>query len=300
MPANGRKLDSWNSIKHYIWFGKRKEMFGTKTNTFSLVVSHKLMNKINHNRFSSILYEEYKNDIRLFIDEVKHLNLTNLPQPFLPIHGDCYGEVQPKIMFYGWETRGCRDLKEWIKNAEIEPEEIIYYNEDFYKHAFLKKWRNNFGNDFWGFNLKFLAKIHEIENWKDLYKDSAKYREINSSFVWANSDSIERFNVTAKKMNCEYSDWLTVKNASKRFDNFERLIRIYLPDIVIIEHWDIEEYSIHNNITYQEEKVIIENCLWYYEIENPKTKLFWIPHPRGHSARNIDSKKLINNIISLI
>ena len=38
MPANGRKLDSWNSIIHYIWFSKRKEMFGTKTNTCSLAV----------------------------------------------------------------------------------------------------------------------------------------------------------------------------------------------------------------------------------------------------------------------
>lgn len=101
-------------------------------------------------------------------------------------------------------------------------------------------------------------------------------------------------------MNCAYSDWLTVKTASKRFDNFERLLRIYSPDIVIIEHWEIDEVSIHKNIKYKDEKVIIENCLWYYEIENPKTKLFWIPHPRGHYARNIDSEELIKSMISLL
>ena len=39
MPANGRELGIWNSNKHYIWFSKRKEMFGTKTNTCSLAAN---------------------------------------------------------------------------------------------------------------------------------------------------------------------------------------------------------------------------------------------------------------------
>ena len=51
MPANGRKLGSWNSIKHYIWFSKRKEMFGTKANTCSLAAIYSL----NMNRFLLIL-----------------------------------------------------------------------------------------------------------------------------------------------------------------------------------------------------------------------------------------------------
>ena len=58
MPANGRKLGSWNSIKHYIWFSKRKEMFGTKTNTCSLAAIHeKLSNENTCLYFVNYYYE---------------------------------------------------------------------------------------------------------------------------------------------------------------------------------------------------------------------------------------------------
>lgn len=250
----------------------------------------------NEMYYSNKLVSTYTPKIREFIKEIQNVKLENLPEPFLPIHGKTYGKGMPKIIFCGWETRNYRNLKQWVADANNDIENVIYWNEEFLEQEFLK-WRTNFGTDFWSFNLKILAALNNIEDWRELYREEAIHNEILSSFVWANIDSIERFQVTAEKLGCNYEDWVKVKNASKRFDNFESLIEIYEPDIIFIEHWDADEAMLHVNIKYEKEEILNEN-LWYYQTLNKKTEIFWLPHPRGHNSKKIDTEQLINIIIN--
>ena len=256
------------------------------------------MNPINRNKYSKRLIEGFKKDINDFVDEIKDVDATNLPEPFLPIHGADYGLVAPKIMFMGWETRNYRNLLTWANSAKEDIEDVIFWQEEFLNHEFLK-WRTNFGSDFWSFNLKILAKLHNIEDWRDLYRNPQKYERILSSFVWANTDSVERYEVTAKGLGCKLEEYNKVKNASRRFDNMERLLDIFEPEIVIIEHWELDEPWIHRNIKYSAEEVLDEN-LWYYEVEKTRCKIFWMPHPRGHNSKGVDTELILDKIYSKI
>lgn len=257
------------------------------------------MNQINQSLFTKRLIAEMQKDIENFVKDIEDIDTTNLPEPFLPIHGNEYGLLSPKIMFCGWETRGSKNLTNWVNEYKSDIDNVIFWREDFLNHEFLK-WRTNFGSDFWSFNLKLLAKFHHINNWKDLYNNPEVYRSILSSFVWANTDSIERFSVTAEMLGCNYEEWKVVKNASIRFDNFERLIKIYEPDILIIEHWDLDESWIHQNIRYSVEDDTLDEFLWYYEIADSNCKIFWLPHPRGHNKREIDANSIIEKIYNKI
>lgn len=62
---------------------------------------------------------------------------------------------------------------------------------------------------------------------------------------------------------------------------------------------EFEEPRIHDGIIYSHEETISDH-LWYYKIKDTDTKLFWIPHPRGHRKLHIDSNELIENIYELI
>src|SRR5690606_25352797 len=102
----------------------------------------------------------------------------------------------------------------------------------------------------------------------------------------ANADSIERFDVTAKKMGCDYNSWQKVKTVSLRFDNFKRLLDTFEPEIVLLEHWELSEEWFHKDMKYSVDKYIDE-FLEYYEVENTNCKVFWFPHPRGHRGMGI-------------
>ncbi len=257
-----------------------------------------VMNSIHKNKYSARLLAGFKKDIYDFVDEIKDVDVTNLPEPFLPIHGTEYGLLYPKIIFCGWETRNYRNLLSWVNSANEDIEDVIFWQEEFINHDFLK-WRTNFGEDFWSCNLKILAKFHNIDDWRDLYKNPKMYEKILSSFVWANTDSIERYEVTAKGLGCKQSEYDKVKKASRRFDNLERLLDIFEPEIIIIEHWELDELWIHKNIKYKAEEVLDEN-LWYYEVEKTGCKIFWMPHPRGHNSKGINTKLLIDKIYNKI
>ena len=256
------------------------------------------VNKINSNNYTPRLFEAFKDDIYTFIDDIRSVKLDNLPEPFLPIHGANYGEIYPKIIFCGWETRNYHNLSAWVDDANKNLDHVIFWQEEFLNHEFVH-WRSNFGADFWSFNLKFLAKAHNINDWRDFYRTPDKYIDILSSFVWANTDSIERFSVTAKKFGGDYTSWEKVKKASLRFDNFRRLLNTFEPDIVLIEHWDVAEEWIHQDVKYSKEE-IIDEFLWHYVVEGTSCNVFWLPHPRGHNSKGVDSMKLINQIWNIL
>jgi hypothetical protein len=87
--------------------------------------------------------------------------------------------------------------------------------EDFDRFE-LCNWSNNFGTGFWDFNFKFLANFYGIDDWKKI--NCGETEDILKSFAWGKTNSIGRYEVTAKKKGVDYNNWSTVKQASKCFD----------------------------------------------------------------------------------
>lgn len=243
--------------------------------------------------------EYYTPKINQFISLIEGENLKNLPEPFLPVYGKGYCDSPARIMFMGWETRGGRDLKEFVETAKKELNSALYWMSDDFEFRW---WKSNFGSDFWTFNLKFLAKFHGMNNWKDfLYNYTGEQHEhILNSFAWANCDAIERFEVTAQKQGVLKEDWQKVKNASEIFDSPQLIFKALKPDLVILEYWHKEEDWLLNGI-----KVITESephpYLWHYNclIDEKPMQLFWTHHPRAMPNKEIEYDTLIDEIISI-
>lgn len=248
--------------------------------------------------YKTKLNVSYSNKISEFVDSVKEYADNRLPVPFIPIIGDNYGKILPKVLFMGWETRDSKDLANWINEVEASKEKAFsWWGDEFTELEYLN-WKSNFNNDFWSFNLKILGKIHGVKDWRDLYRVKDKYFEILSSFAWANTDSIERFEVTAQNLGANYQDWLRLKAASRIFDDFKFIIEILEPDLVILMNWDQTEEWLLNGL-----KIIYESepqeFLWYYECDEPKMHLFWTSHPRGHQQKGINQDLVVDDIVTV-
>lgn len=244
------------------------------------------------------LLNNYSTKIEQFLKDVDGIKTENLPEPFLPVIGSSYGMKLPKILFYGWETRGCKSLVKWIGEIhQSKNNAFTWWQGDFDELAFVK-WRSNFNQDFWSFNLRLLAKIHNVPDWKELYKNPFDNEDILSSFAWANTDSIERYDVTAKGLNACYQSWQKLKNASNIFDHSKLILESLEPDIVILFKWDASREWLFKDLEIKEESKN-KNYLWYYEISKPNLHLFWTSHPRGYQQRGLNADEMVEDIVSI-
>jgi hypothetical protein len=235
-----------------------------------------------------------------FIDSIQTIvNKTKMPEPFLPVFGVNYASSTTKIMFMGWETRNAQSLKEFI-NANLHDSNgsLYWWKDDFDNFDFVN-WGSNTGKDFWSFNLRFLASFYGINDWRELRDDPYEYEEILSSFVWANTDSIERFKVTAKANGVNYTDWEKLKIASRIFDDPPLIFNTFQPNIVVLMNWNQDEQLLLKGLKIEYESKPRPDYLWYYKIINPNTHLFWIKHPLRMHFESINYNDLISEIIEI-
>ncbi|MBL0200350.1 MAG: hypothetical protein IPP81_09270 [Chitinophagaceae bacterium] len=248
-----------------------------------------------------IFIQTYQPLLEKFILDLKEVNTKSLPIPFLPYYGTGYENSFYKIAFVGMETRDSTGLQEYLHEQEKQSEEVFYWfredlDEPFY---FMDKgytYMNNSGLDFWGFILKFLAKFYGIDDWKELKnKTHFNHAEILKSFIWGNVSSIERYEV-GDRGDAKKEDYNAVKLASKIFDQFNILLNVFKPNIVILLNWDApEEWLLTGISKYSGPLKIEEKSLWYYYFQDTDTHLYWTHHPRS-LAFKIDFNDFIYKI----
>ena len=244
----------------------------------------------------------YKPLLEQFMNKIRGVNPNSLPVPFLPYYGTKYEKFQYKIAFLGWETRNSDKLSEYIEKFNNHSNDVFFwFREDLDEpFDFITKeygYMNNFGNDFWGFILKFLSKFHGIREWKDV--KNGLYPDILKSFVWGNMESIERYEVTAKTKGADYQDWMKVKQASLIFDNINYVLNLFNPKILIVLHWLDEDDWLTQGSDFKHE-IIFEDILEYYFLERTQTHVYWTRHPGSLSRKKIDFNQIIINILRSI
>ena len=151
-------------------------------------------------------YAEYYQLIEDFKNEVKDVKMEGITGPHLPGVGNCYESAKYKIAFCGWETYGWDSLVTFMNTST---ENLVTITDSCINNDEYLKWPSNYHATFWGFVLKFIAKFYNVD-FENLI--SNKYPELLHSFIWANSNSIERYEVSSQESN--YEDWEKVKNAS--------------------------------------------------------------------------------------
>lgn len=241
-----------------------------------------------------------------FIQQIEGISKENQPEPFIPVYGDLYDQSLFKIAFVGWETRDNQTLQNFYDNFKSDPIDCLYrFKEDLLMdddgNFKFKYYGNNFGRGFWDFILRFLARFYCIHNWKELknWKDSGM-AEILQSFIWGNVDSIERFEVTAKKLGADETMWQKVKLASTIFDSAHTLISALRPNVMIVLHWEGSEEWLTEKFNIIEGPLKMTETLWYYFIKDSLTHVFWTKHPIRMSVEKIDFEITIDQIVKAI
>jgi hypothetical protein len=211
-----------------------------------------------------------------FVNSIRNIQYDKIPEPFLPAYGQLYDKTETRIAFVGMETRGYGNLTDFVNLVDENPEEAIFgVFEDFNELKFCT-WGSNFGNSFWDFNFKFLANFYGIDSWQRV--KSGETEEILRSFAWGNTNSIERYEVTAQKKGVDYENWLAVKQASKCFDRGKYLLDVLQPQIMVILNWETNEEWLSDgveNVARQE----IDDHFWYYFLPTTQTHVIWTAHP---------------------
>lgn len=240
--------------------------------------------------------DTYKPLVTEFVKNIRSVNYDKIPEPFFPIHGKLYESAPTRIAFVGMETRGWGNITDFVKDVDENPEDAIFRGFDEFNELEFCNWGNNFGNGFWDFNFKFLANFHGIDNWKKVKRGETE--EILKSFAWGNTNSIERYHVTAKEKGVAYENWLTVKEASKCFDRGKYLLDILQPHLMVILNWDTsEEWLINGVDNFSKEEV--DEHFWYYFIPTTKTHVIWTAHPTW-LAKNTDFDSNIKYLVDFI
>ncbi|HMG68462.1 MAG TPA: hypothetical protein VK588_12280 [Chitinophagaceae bacterium] len=253
---------------------------------------------------SDILDKKFTNcytpKIKEFVALIEGENHRLLPEPFIPVYGKGYSKSPVKIMFMGWETRKAHGLEEFVKCANENMQDALYWFSEEFDDFEFRHWRSNLGKDFWTFNLRFLAKFHGVADWKEFVRDDEKHGHILNGFAWANCDSIERYNVTAQNNGVSISDWRKIKAASEIFDSPQLIFNALEPDLVILLHWQEEEDWLLAGL-----QVVSESephpYLWHYNclLNSREIQIFWTRHPRGMPNMGIDYDIIIDEIISI-
>jgi hypothetical protein len=247
----------------------------------------------------------YQPLVERFVEELKDVNKTGLPEPFIPVCGEQYNTAEVKIAFIGWETRGENELLDFCNSVtEKDPgslERSRYKLTDISETGayYFTTYGNSGGTAFWDFNMKFLGSFHNMK-WK-VFKNghvstfSDMQKRVLESFVWGNIEAIERFEVTAKGSGGSMYEWQKVKEASRILDDASLLVKVFRPDLIIVEKCNKDKSWLTKNCRFTHEK--LNGAIDYFYLMDTGTHVYWTYHPLGMLRQGMVQDEIIETIL---
>lgn len=233
------------------------------------------------NRFTTV----YAPLTETFVKDIAGVDTVGMPEPFFPVFGRNYASAETKIAFVGMETRGYGEMRNFMTDAEESIAKALLREQSEFDDFAFTEWTTNFGMDFWSFVMKFLAAFHKVPDWKTVKQGERP--EILSSFAWANINTIERYEVTAKNKGVKQENWDLVKRASAAIDRGENILRALNPQLVVICHWDCDEKWLTDGLVV-EERTDIGDHLLYMKLQPTGTHVVWTAHPTWLKFNDFD------------
>ena len=229
--------------------------------------------------------------IEEFKKELSNLNIKGITGPHLPGVGECYENAKYRFAFCGMETYGWNEMKDFMSR---EANDYLKDSDDCLNQFLPLGWASNWHATFWAFVFRFLARFYQVDFCKLVDKNSSdkEIQAILKSFLWAQANSIERYEVTSQWAGAEQHAWDEVKTASRKFDDLNHIINSCAPKVVFIVYSGVNEDYFMNDETlsrmYSVDAKHKKNCLRlsnaemkydYYYLRNSSTHVFKLPHP---------------------
>lgn len=215
------------------------------------------------------------------IENIPDEELKGLPFVHIPSIG--FTDEMPNIAFYGIETSGwfyISDVKkrfyddpsiayDYLTKTKFTPTTVINYAKPR-KHIF------------WRYVIRLLASIYGL-NLKQIKTEDILKKH---SFIWGNTNALERFEVSAKSKGGKREVYDEIKKKSYFLNTLPNgqfgptyIVRACQPKLLFIldrkfdlENWLKNEFSIG--------KENIHKYISYAYIKETDTSVFQLPHPR--------------------
>lgn len=217
-----------------------------------------------------------------FVSQAKDFDTTGIPEPHLPHWGSLYENSPLKIGIIGRDTRSWGDMPDFIRAVGDNPCEAIIRGKGDFDSLDFTEWTNNFGKTFWDTSMKILAGLHGVSDWKRLKRREEE--DILRSFMWANVNSVERYEVSPQGNDVSWDTWRSVKDASeKSLDSFKNILEIFTPNVVVLMNWDPGSHFIDFEICWDE----FGNHQAYALYKPTMTLIFATAHPTWLNQNNL-------------
>ena len=129
------------------------------------------------------------------IDDIPDNEIKGLPAVHIPSLG--FTDEMPEIAFYGMETNTWGSMFELRNRFNKDPESAYkYITTDIFTPSFVIRCAQPRGSIFWKYVIDLLASVYGLTS-KQM-KDEEVLKKY--SFIWGNIMSLERYNVSSKKM----------------------------------------------------------------------------------------------------
>jgi len=188
----------------------------------------------------------YTNKVGAFIREIGEVNADGIPEVHLPLWGRNYEKANLRTAFIGIDTLYWGNMAGFISEARQNLQTAIFRGETikfrdeatFYQFGFTK---GNNSDTFWNAVMEFLARFHDIPDWYELKR--GQHEEILSSFVWAESNAVERWKQQIEAAGADHDVWQKLKTASEQhLDSFSAISDIFRPHVTIVMNWYADDY----------------------------------------------------------
>lgn len=263
-------------------------------------------------RLKERLREQYAPLVERFVKEVGELDLKGIPAPHIPIMGKDYVSAKYRMAFIGMETYGWEDMNIFLDSAKKYSGDAVFLMESTINNLEHLGWANNYHATFWGFVFKFIAKFYKV-GFDDLVQKNA-YPELLRSFVWGNTNSIERYHITAESNAVNYETWEKVKKASICFDSLNNIVKSVNPKLFFVLNSSVDKDYIQSDDTVRKLGIPVGNKkdvmrltvdedrkIVYYYLRDDDVHIISMPHPTWmglYSGFGIDS--YVDIVIDLI
>jgi hypothetical protein len=184
------------------------------------------------------MHEAYLNHfsplIQEFIREIKDLPIQGydkLPEPFFPLYGSRYESSRMRLVIVGQDTKGWGGLHEFVGTGSADSAACLRSRLSEFQSLEFTKWGKN-RHHFFGFVMMLLAALEGEKDWQILKRH--QLREALESFAWANGNSIEYYESSAKSRGIPKDLWNAVRSAGARFDGFAHLVQTIRPRVAIV------------------------------------------------------------------
>lgn len=263
-------------------------------------------------RLKERLMEQYAPLVEGFVKDIGELDVTGIPAPHIPIMGRDYVSAKYRIAFIGMETYGWEDMNVFLDSAKKYSGDAVLLMERTINNLEHLGWANNYHASFWGFVFKFIASFYKV-GFDDLVQKNA-YPELLRSFIWGNTNSIERYHVTAKSNAVNHETWEKVKKASICFDSINNIVKSVHPKLFFVLNSSVDKDYIQSDDAVRKLGIPVENKkdvmrltvdearkIVYYYLRDDDVHIISMPHPTWmglYSGFGIDS--YVDIVIDLI